>query len=156
MKALYRNAIVALSLSLSAITIIAASTLSSQAAVPTNASVAKLIKVTKTLEMLNDISNDKATSDQTMKETLTAIPGNDNEGGDSQEVINSDATEDFNQQIIKAYTKSAKQHYTQQEVDAMIAFYSSDVGQSIITKQPAVVETYMQALMLSIAELMRE
>ena len=46
----------------------------------------------------------------------------------SKEMTNNSDRESVNQQVIKVYMETAKQHFDQKEVDAQIAFYSSDVG----------------------------
>lgn len=118
-------------------------TLSAQAAVPTDASLTRLIKVTKVLEQLNELTGvmfrDNSAVDISSQENLQPLPNNKNN--------NSDGLDDFTQSIIEVYLKSyitvVKRHYTQQEVDAMIAFYSSDLGQSIVDKQALVAKDYI-------------
>lgn len=56
-------------------------------------------------------------------------------------------TPQMRQSIISAYVDSAQKHYTQAEVDAQIQFYGSAAGQSIIEKQPSVMQDYMSSLM---------
>ena len=48
--------------------------------------------------------------------------------------------------------ETAKQHFDQAEVDAQIAFYSSEAGQSIINKQPAMMKDYMTKVMPIVME----
>ncbi|MBE0443002.1 hypothetical protein [Psychrobacter sp. FME13] len=52
-SAILKNTVFAVSLSISAVSLMAVPTLSAQAAVPTDASLLKLIKVTKVVEMMN-------------------------------------------------------------------------------------------------------
>ncbi len=152
MSSLIKNYVIALILSLSAIFIMVLPTLSAQAAVPTEASLMRLIEVTKVLEALNEMpnnrfndkSNDNPALDLASQETLIPLPETD----DSKD------SEDFNQLIVNAYVESAKQHYSQKEVDAMITFYSSEVGQSILSKQSIVMQSYMEIIRRSVAELM--
>ena len=62
-------------------------------------------------------------------------------------MMNNCDRESMNQQVVDVYVKTAKQHFNQKEVDAQIAFYSSDVGQSIIDKQPDMMKDYMAQIM---------
>lgn len=47
----------------------------------------------------------------------------------------------------------AKNHYTQAEVDAQIAFYNTEVGQSILDKQPKLMQEYMKVLTPEVIEI---
>lgn len=147
-------------LSLSAMTI---PTLSVQAAVPTDASLMKLIEVTKVIETMNDMSSDSEVTEQVMQTMLASMPDNELTAAHrkrfdeivlkySKEMTSKDNVESLNRQITNAYIQSAKQHFNQQEVDAQIAFYSSQVGQSIIDKQPAMMKDYMAKIMPVIME----
>lgn len=44
-------------------------------------------------------------------------------------------TDELFKQLHQLYLQSAKKHHTQQEVDAMIEFYQTPIGQNITTKQ---------------------
>lgn len=50
-------------------------------------------------------------------------------------VLKDIATVDLTQKMLDDFLIIAKQHYTQQEVDAMIEFYSTPIGKSIVSKQ---------------------
>lgn len=154
MKSLLRNSAVALSLTVSAMTVMAVPTLSAQAAVPTEASLLKLIKVTKVVEMMDDMTSESRVTEQVMQGLLAAMPKDDLNKSQrqqfdnivnkySKEIASSFDMQSFNQQIMGFYIESAKQHFNQQEVDAQITFYSSAIGQSIINKQPAIMEDYL-------------
>ena len=149
-----------MALSLSAMTI---PTLSVQAAVPTDASLMKLIEVTKVIETMNDMSSDSEVTEQVMQTMLASMPDNELTAAQrkrfdeivlkySKEMTSKDNVESLNRQITNAYIQSAKQHFNQQEVDAQIAFYSSQVGQSIIDKQPAMMKDYMAKIMPVVME----
>lgn len=59
----------------------------------------------------------------------------------------------------KHFVTVAKNHYTQAEVDAQIAFYSTEVGQSILDKQPKLMQEYVRVLipeMMQIANATRD
>ena len=45
-------------------------------------------------------------------------------------------TPEFRQQLLNIYATNLKSTYTQSEVNAIIDFYSSELGQSIAAKQP--------------------
>ncbi|ULJ62333.1 DUF2059 domain-containing protein [Wielerella bovis] len=47
---------------------------------------------------------------------------------------------------IDTWIQVAKKHYTQEEVDAMIQFYTSPVGQSIMKKSDLISEEYMEIM----------
>lgn len=147
-------------LSLSAMTI---PTLSVQAAVPTDASLLKLIEVTKVIETMNDMSSDSEVTEQVMQTMLASMPDNELTAAQrkrfdeivlkySKEMTSKDNVESLNRQITNAYIQSAKKHFNQQEVEAQIAFYSSQVGQSIIDKQPAMMKDYMAKIMPVVME----
>lgn len=154
MKSLLKNSAFAISLSLSTMTAMAVPTLSAQAAVPTDASLLKLIKVTKIVETMNDMSSDSEVTELFRQTMLASMPDNELNAAQrkrfdeiilkySKEMTDKENLESLNKQIIDVYVQSAKQHFNQQEVNAQIAFYSSQVGQSIIDKQPAVIKDYM-------------
>lgn len=160
MTSLLKSSTFAMALSLSAMTI---PTLSVQAAVPTDASLMKLIEVTKVIETMNDMSSDSEVTEQVMQTMLASMPDNELTAAQrkrfdeivlkySKEMTSKDNVESLNRQITNAYIQSAKQHFNQQEVDAQIAFYSSQVGQSIIDKQPTMMKDYMAKIMPVVME----
>lgn len=162
-SAILKNTVFAVSLSISAVSLMAVPTLSVQAAVPTDASLLKLIKVTKVVEMMNDMSSDSGITDQVTQSMLSSLPI-DNLSADqrqrledivskySKEMTDNNDRDSVNQQVIKVYMETAKQHFDQAEVDAQIAFYSSKAGQSIINKQPAMMKDYMTKVMPIVME----
>jgi hypothetical protein len=163
MKTMLKNTVFAVSLSISAVGLMTVPTLSAQAAVPTNESLLKLVKVTKVVEMMNDMSSDSGITDQVTQSMLSSLP-NENLSADqrqrfeeivskySKEMTNNSDRESVNQQVIQVYMDTAKQHFDQTEVDAQIAFYSSKAGQSIINKQPAMMKDYMTKVMPIVME----
>lgn len=66
-----------------------------------------------------------------------------------QEMLDTTFTPEYHQKVLAIATKVTQDTYTQAEVDAMIAFYDSPIGQSIITKQ----NTYAAKLMSEITPL---
>lgn len=53
----------------------------------------------------------------------------------------------LSKKAIDDFSVVAKKHYTQQEVRAMIGFYKTPVGQSIVSKQSIVIDEYMNMIM---------
>lgn len=160
MKSLLKKSVFALSLSLSAMTAMAIPTEAAQAAVPTDASLLKLVEVTKVVDTMNDMSNNSEMIEQAM---LASIPNKELNAAQrqrfdeiirkySREMADKNEAEKINKEVIDAYIQSAKQHFNQQEVDAQIAFYSSQAGQSIIDKQPAMMKDYMAKIMPIVME----
>ncbi|WP_131669792.1 DUF2059 domain-containing protein [Psychrobacter pygoscelis] len=130
-----------------------------QAAVPTDASLKQLMVVTKSSEMMEQmITPDNNMMDQLLQSSLESFPQDEMDDHQRQElsrIISKYNKEMFNEafvnkieeQMIAAYIRSAKKHFTQEEVDAQIDFYSTDVGQSIVNKQPAMLQEYMKEAM---------
>lgn len=56
--------------------------------------------------------------------------------------IESTATKE---EMVEAYKAAAKAHYTQQEVNALIEFYDTPMGQSILEKNPKVTSEFLSA-----------
>ncbi|MGP9545411.1 MULTISPECIES: DUF2059 domain-containing protein [unclassified Psychrobacter] len=162
-SATLKNTVFAISLSISAVSLMAVPTISVQAAVPTDASLLKLIEVTKVVEMMNDMSSDSGITDQVTQSILSSLP-TDNLSMEqhqsleaivskySQEMIDGSNRASMNQQIVDLYVQTAKQHFNQEEVDAQIDFYSSKTGQNIIDKQPDMMKDYMAQVMPIVME----
>ncbi|WP_227674053.1 DUF2059 domain-containing protein [Psychrobacter phenylpyruvicus] len=49
------------------------------------------------------------------------------------------------EEMVEAYKAAAKAHYTQQEVSALIDFYDTPMGQSILEKNPKVTSQFLKA-----------
>lgn len=49
------------------------------------------------------------------------------------------------EEMVEAYKAAAKAHYTQQEVTALIDFYDTPMGQSILEKSPKVTSQFLKA-----------
>lgn len=162
-SAILKNTVFAISLSISAVSLMAAPTLSVQAAVPTDASLLKLIEVTKVVEMMNDMSGESDITGQVTQSVLSSLP-TDNLSTEqrqrledivskyTQEMIDGSDRAAMNQQIVDVYVQTAKQHFNQEEVDAQIDFYSSKTGQNIIYKQPDMMKDYMAQVMPIVME----
>lgn len=63
---------------------------------------------------------------------------------------------DIRQQATAFWFDAAKQHLTQEEVDAMIQFYSTPIGKSVWQKQTPMTMDYMQKLLPVMSEKNRE
>ncbi len=64
----------------------------------------------------------------------------------AQNLIKNFDTPAKKEELKKAYIAAAKQHFTQAEVDAMIAFYGSQVGISALKKESSVYEAYLKSV----------
>lgn len=132
--------------------------------VPSDASLIKLLEITRMADMMQSVSvtqNDMMASiiESTLKqkdlEQMTA----------KQRQKMTRVLTRYTQQLLAETNKAtvelaqkhfitvAKNHYTQAEVDAQIAFYSTEVGQSILDKQPKMMQEYMKVLMPEIIEI---
>ena len=120
MKSILKKSAFAISLSLS---VMAIPTLSAQAAVPTDASLMKLIEVTKVIETMNDMSSDNEVTEQVMQTMLASMPNSELTAAQrkrfdeivlkySKEMTSKDNVETLNRQITNAYVQSAKQHFS--------------------------------------------
>ena len=54
---------------------------------------------------------------------------------------------EMREQLINAFIETAKTTYTQAEVNAMIDFYGSSIGRSVIAKQSQFGKTYLEQIM---------
>lgn len=61
-----------------------------------------------------------------------------------EEVLRLEEDSALNQEAITAWMEAVKQHYTQKEVDALIAFYSSTEGRSILNDYMQRIQPIMQ------------
>ncbi|WP_230656106.1 DUF2059 domain-containing protein [Psychrobacter sp. I-STPA10] len=138
---------------------------SAQAATPTDASITKLMQVMHMSEMMEHMLGSKSDMIQSMvqaqiqkSDTTPITPA-------QRQQINNIVDKNISQMLAKiepqvnqlaqkGFIDAAKQYYTQQEVDAQIEFYSSAVGQSIVEKQPEVMQAYMVNIMPEIMGIM--
>lgn len=127
------------------------------ATTPTDASLAKLMQVMDMDNMMNSmLKNSENMLANTMRqvplpiENLSASQHQQVRGvmtNYSNKMLQELNTPELREQVRQAFIKAAKQGYTQAEVDAQINFYGSRVGQSIIQKQPQVMQNYIQTVM---------
>lgn len=57
------------------------------------------------------------------------------------------------EELTQAYLAAAKAHYNQQEVNALIGFYDTQIGQSILEKNPKVTSEFLKASLPDEAEM---
>ncbi len=57
------------------------------------------------------------------------------------------------EELTQAYLAAAKAHYNQQEVNALIDFYDTQIGQSILEKNPKVTSEFLKASLPDEAEM---
>lgn len=134
------------------------------AAAPTDGSLRQLITVTKVDKMAKQMMMpDSSMTDQIIQAALTGIPQDEiseyqrEQLGKiiskyNREMFSDDYINALNKQLIEGYIKTAKRHFTQQEVNAQIEFYGSKLGQSIINKQPAMMQDYMNEVMPAVTQ----
>ena len=110
------------------------SLITTTAAAQTKGELAKeLLQVTNsTDEMINALENYMDVLAETSPELADFI-------GDMQKAFEKEGIPYITAEAIKLYEK----HYTKEELQAMVDFYKSPVGQSIVSKQGAVMEEMM-------------
>ena len=133
---------------------------------PTNVSIIKLMQVMHIDEQIQSIVNgQQAAIDAINMQTQNQVQKGSQQINDKsvnkrqrqlQEQIQSvlgqyakimsngigDATDA--QTLTQAYISAAKTYYTQAEVDAQIKFYDTEMGQSILAKQPQITAAFLQ------------
>lgn len=57
------------------------------------------------------------------------------------------------EELTQAYLAAAKAHYNQQEVNALIGFYDTQIGQNILEKNPKVTSEFLKASLPDEAEM---
>ncbi|RXJ89686.1 hypothetical protein CRV01_07365 [Arcobacter sp. CECT 8983] len=95
-------------------------------------------KIKELLKTTNTIDISKQYADQIIVQYKKMFPTVPNEMWDefAKEITN----KDFEALLIKLYDHN----YTEKEIDALLTFYSSEEGQSIIKKMPIVLSKSMQ------------
>ena len=132
--------------------------------VPSDTSLIKLLEITRMADMMQSVSGTQSDMmafiiESTLKqedlEQMTAKQ--------RQEMMR--VLTQYSQQMLAETNKAtvemaqkhfitvAKNHYTQAEVDAQIAFYNTEVGQSILDKQPKLMQEYMKVLTPEVIEI---
>lgn len=140
---------------LSSILIMSASSTYAKA---TDESVLELMKVTHINEIMEEASNQGTliiprVTQQIVAEKQTSL--DDKQKQKLNKIINDyvkqmhdELDTKQNQKLIKqAYISAVKNHFTQEEVDAQVKFYGSEVGQSILKKKNVMIQDYMSRVM---------
>lgn len=130
--------------------------------IPTDASIAKLMQVMHIDEKIDgvinsqqaviDIINNQASSpsQQSVNNKLNKrqreLQGKIQQLlGQYSEIMTDGINEVTDSQTLtQAYVDAVKTHFTQAEVDAQIGFYDTEMGQSILAKQPKVNTVFLQ------------
>lgn len=87
-----------------------------------------------------NLANDTSLSDKQRTDALTAF---DNY---AKTLIESLDTPAIKESLKTAYINTARNTYTQEEVNALLAFYGSPAGQSALEKEDGVLRSYMQTV----------
>ncbi|WP_201604995.1 DUF2059 domain-containing protein [Psychrobacter sp. JCM 18903] len=129
---------------------------------PTDTSIVKLMEVMHIDEQIESIVNGQqaaidAINVQTQNRTESVGDGNLNKrqqalqeqiqkvlGQYAKIMTNTIGDTTDKQTLTQAYIKAAKTYYTQAEVDAQIDFYDTEMGQSILAKQPQITAAFLQ------------
>jgi hypothetical protein len=130
------------------------------AAVPTPQSIEKMLALTQAEKILDALKPQmtamiKASMDQMLKDRKPSAEERkilDTYAEESMDVVNKELTMD---RLIPLYVQVYASHFTQEEVDGMIAFYESPVGKSMVAKTPQVMQGVMagmQPLMAPMSE----
>lgn len=140
--------------SLSLVLLLSFTMASVQAAVPTEASIKKLMKVTNVDGIIQTMPRQGAAMvDEVMMGIVLqqnvkklSVEQRQKLGQVSkkyvQKLITDVNTPAIQQSLVNSFIKTTQKHYTQAEVDAQIKFYGSPVGQSIIKKQPILMHEF--------------
>ncbi len=129
--------------------------------IPSDASVLKLMQVMHVDEQIEAIVNSQQAMADILEQQGDKATEDDNELNKRQREmtksmhgileqytkilaggIQSTATKE---EMVEAYKAAAKAHYTQQEVTALIEFYDTPMGQSILEKNPKVTSQFLKA-----------
>ena len=129
---------------------------------PTDTSIVKLMEVMHIDEQIESIVNGQqaaidAINVQTQNRTESVGDGNLNKrqqalqeqiqkvlGQYAKIMTNGIGNATDKQTLTQAYINAAKTYYTQAEVDAQIDFYDTEMGQSILAKQPQITAAFLQ------------
>ena len=132
--------------------------------VPSDTSLIKLLEITRMADMMQSVSG-------TQSDMMASIIESTLKQEDLEQMTAKQRQEmmrvltQYSQQMLAETNKAtvemaqkhfitvAKNHYTQAEVDAQIAFYSTEVGQSILDKQPKLMQEYMKVLTPEVVEI---
>lgn len=141
-----------------------------QAATPSDESVLQLMEVTHMADMMKSMLSPEGNENSMVQAIIQSqlqsddLPDLTTEQYQQIKDIISKNYSDMMRQVEPQLTQlaqqsfitAAKKHYTQEEVDAQLAFYSSAAGQSIIKKQPAVMTEYFTTIRPEVMSIMNQ
>ncbi len=131
---------------------------------PSDASLIKLLEITRMSDMMQSVSGTQSDMMASIIESTLKQKDVEQMTAKQRQEMTRVLTR-YSQQMLAETNKAivevaqkhfiivAKNHYTQAEVDAQIAFYSTEVGQSILDKQPKLMQEYMKVLTPEIMEI---
>lgn len=131
---------------------------------PSDASLIKLLEITRMSDMMQSVSGTQSDMMASIIESTLKQKDVEQMTAKQRQEMTRVLTR-YSQQMLletnkaivevaqKHFITVAKNHYTQAEVDAQIAFYSTEVGQSILDKQPKLMQEYMKVLTPEIMEI---
>jgi uncharacterized protein len=138
---------------LPAVLIVAALTFSTatQAAPPSDASVARLLEVSQAGKMMDSVFDQM---DGFMKNSMRQVTKGKPLSAEEQAVMDRQQSkmiaimkEEFSWAKMKEpFTKIYRETFTQEEVDGLIAFYESPAGKALINKQPELMKNTMAVM----------
>ncbi|WP_019673372.1 DUF2059 domain-containing protein [Psychrobacter lutiphocae] len=126
--------------------------------VPSDASLVKLMQIMRMAQMMQTMAGSQGEMLESAMQMALKDKGLDELTATQKQQIEEVLTKYTQQMLTETNSKIidiaqqhflvvAKKHYNQAEVDAQIQFYSSDIGQSILDKQPEFMQEYMMAMM---------
>ena len=128
--------------------------------IPSDESLKKLVQVqqmdktfSEMMEQTKGVMSqaiEQATKDSLANQELTATQQQqvqDAIGEFMQKSIDMQNQPQVREQFIHAFIETAKTTYSQAEVNSMIEFYSSNIGQSVIAKQSQFGKAYLEKIM---------
>ena len=129
--------------------------------IPTDASVLKLMQVMHVDEQIDAIINGQQAVSDILEEQGTKSRVNEAKLNKRQRELAKNMQGVLSQytkilaggvqgtankeELTQAYLAAAKAHYNQQEVNALIGFYDTQIGQSILEKNPKVTSEFLKA-----------
>jgi len=125
--------------------------ISTQAAPPSDASINQLLDLSKTGKLMDSAF---AQMDGMMKATMKQVTKGKSLNADEQAIIDKQQTkmvaimkEEFSWDKMKdSFVQIYQKTFTQEEVDGLIAFYQSPVGQAFVDKQPELMKNTMSVM----------
>ncbi len=139
--------------------LLAASACITHAAPPTVQSVEELLTISKTKELLDSSSG---TIERYVRQGMVAAAGARPLSAQQQRMLEvlpakivAAVQPEFGWEGMKdEYVEIYRKSFSQEEVDALVQFYKSPVGEMLIARMPAVMENSMQVMQVRLAAVM--